>query len=113
MAENANKISVCSFFTPKKAKVKFDKSNLLYILKGTQIIVSTQLLIFCTFRYIALYLEVFMTEDKTTINDGLDTEQRYEVGDLVFIVKPTFKQESKHTLATILLSLMQGEVETA
>ncbi len=53
-----------------------------------------------------------MTENKSTTNDVLDAEQRYEVGDVVFIVEPTFRQESNNTLATILLNLMQGEVET-
>ena len=59
-----------------------------------------------------IFSEVLMTENKIKNIDELEAEQKYEVGDTVFTVKPVFKEEGKNTLATILLSLMQGEVET-
>lgn len=53
-----------------------------------------------------------MTEDTTNNKEVLEAEQRYKVNDMVFIVKPDFKKEGNQTLATALLNLMQGEVET-
>ncbi len=53
-----------------------------------------------------------MAEKKINNNDELKTEQKYKVGDTVFTVKPVFKLEGNDTLATALLNLMKGEVET-
>ena len=53
-----------------------------------------------------------MTESTLRNNDMLEAEQSYKFDDILFIVKPIFKKESKEALTTILLNLMQSEVET-
>lgn len=53
-----------------------------------------------------------MAESTLRNKDMLEAEQRYKFDDILFIVKPIFKKKSKETLTTILLNLMQSEVET-
>lgn len=45
--------------------------------------------------------------------DILEREQRYTVGKIDFIVKPKFKSDCKETLGSVLLKLMQNEVDSS
>lgn len=44
--------------------------------------------------------------------DDLTHEQRYTVEKVVFVVEPRFQTEGDRTIGSVLLKLMQYEVET-
>ena len=54
-----------------------------------------------------------MSETKRTAAtiEPLTEEQTYTIDRMVFSVQPVFKQEGNATLGTVLLRLMQNEVE--
>ena len=42
--------------------------------------------------------------------DDLEIQQQYEIGNTVFIIEPSFKSDGYETLGSLLLKLMQNEV---
>lgn len=44
--------------------------------------------------------------------DDLTREQRYTVEKIVFVVEPRFQNEGNRTIGSVLLKLMQYEVDT-
>ena len=55
-----------------------------------------------------------MGADSKTHNkkqDDLTYEQQYKVGKITFVVEPRFQTEGNRTLGSVLLSLMQNEID--
>lgn len=54
-----------------------------------------------------------LKKQMSTLNkalDDLEIQQQYEIGNTVFIIEPSFKSDGYETLGSLLLKLMQNEV---
>ena len=50
---------------------------------------------------------------KGQVQQELEQEQTYMVGNTTFIVEPKFRADSQETLGSVLLKLMQNEIDNA
>ena len=51
------------------------------------------------------------TENMEEQQEGLEQEQSYTIGKTTFIVESRFQSEGKETLGSVLVKLMQNEVD--
>lgn len=99
-------------FSIENPKTKFDKNFLLNILEANPIQDSLRLFFASGIR--APEVSLLSTVPVISIEEQqkeLEQEQSYTIEDTTFIVQPRFRTEGKETIGSVLIKLMQNEVD--